>query len=156
MTTTPATRPRLAVLIDAENASAAQAEAMMAKIASSFGKPTVRRAYGDWTTPQLTPWKKVLGPLGIRPHQQFHSMRGKNTSDFALVMDAMDLIHERCVDGFCIVSSDGDFIGLASRIQAAGLLVYGFGQRACTLAGFARACDEFVFLEDCQPTAAVP
>lgn len=93
-TTTPAVtaaiaRPRLAVLIDAENANAAHAPALMQKIRDSFGHPTIRRAYGDWTTPQLNPWKKVLLPLALRPYQQFPVGRGKNTSDFALVMDAV-------------------------------------------------------------------
>ena len=99
-------RPGLAVF-DAENASAAQASLVMDK-AAALGRPTVRRAYGDWTTSQLAPWKRVVNALGIRPHQQFRYLKGKNTADFALVMDAMDLIHARCVDGFCLVSSDSD------------------------------------------------
>jgi hypothetical protein len=143
--TTLISRPRLAVLIDAENASAAQASFVMDK-AAALGRPTVRRAYGDWTTPQLTPWKRVVNALGIRPHQQFRYLKGKNTADFALVMDAMDLIHARCVDGFCLVSSDSDYIGLATRIQEAGLLVYGFGVRQ-TMREFVVACDEFVYVD---------
>ncbi len=143
-----ATRPRLAVLIDAENANAAHAPALMQKIRDSFGNPTIRRAYGDWTTPQLTPWKKLLLPLGLRPYQQFPLGRGKNTTDFALVMDAMELIYSGKVQGICIVASDCDYIGLAGRIQEAGLSVYGFGQRGCTMAGFVAACDAFVFLDD--------
>jgi hypothetical protein len=139
-------RPHLAVLIDAENASASHAEALMARV-HELGKPTVRWAYGDWTTPQLTPWKRVLSPLGIRPQQQFHHVKGKNTTDSALIMDAMELLHGGRVQGICIVSSDSDFIGLAARIQEAGVAVYGFGVKG-TVQGFVRACDEFVFLDE--------
>jgi uncharacterized LabA/DUF88 family protein len=143
----PATphRPRLAVLIDAENAYAAQATQLMALIAD-HGKATVRRAYGDWTTTQLAPWKKILHTMAIRPCQQFRYTKGKNASDSALIMDAMELLHARSIDGFCIVSSDSDFTGLAGRIQEAGLPVYGFGQRE-TNAAFVAACDAFVFLD---------
>ncbi len=141
-------RPRLAVLIDAENAYAAQAHQLMALIAD-HGKATVRRAYGDWTTTQLAPWKKILHTLAIRPCQQFRYTRSKNVSDSALIMDAMELLHSRSVDGFCIVSSDSDFTGLAGRIQEAGLPVYGFGQRE-TNAAFVAACDAFVFLDVAQ------
>ena len=137
--------PRLAVLIDAENASAAQAPALM-QIIGHYGKPTVRRAYGDWTTPQLTPWKKLLTSLCIRPCQQFRYVRGKTTTDAALIMDAMELLHARSVDGFCIVSSDCDFTGLAARIQESGLPVYGFGLQN-TLQAFVAACDEFVYVD---------
>jgi hypothetical protein len=144
LTTTP--RPRLAVLIDAENACAAHADALMERVAH-FGKPIIRRAYGDWTTPQLMPWKKLIGALAIRPQQQFRYVRNKNTSDSALIMDAMELVHARSVEGVCIVSSDSDFMGLASRIQEAGLLVYGFGVRPVVDA-FVAACDEFVFLDE--------
>lgn len=141
-----APRPRLAVLIDAENAHASQAEALMKLIAEQHGKPTVRRAYGDWTTAQLGPWKKVLHTLAIRPCQQFRYSKGKNASDSALIMDAMDLLHAGSVDGFCIVSSDSDYTGLAGRIQEAGLAVYGFGRRE-TVQAFVAACDAFVFVD---------
>ncbi len=112
-----------------------------------FGRPTVRWAYGDWTTTNLTPWKRIVNRLGIRPQQQFRYLRGKNTSDFALVMDAMQILHSRRVEGFCIVSSDSDYIGLAARIQEAGLMVYGFGNRT-TMSDFVVACDEFVFVDE--------
>ncbi len=141
-----APRPRLAVLIDAENARAAQAAQLMALVAK-FGKATARRAYGDWTTTQLAPWKKLLHTLSIRPCQQFRFTKGKNATDSALIMDAMELLHARSVEGFCIVSSDSDYTGLASRIQETGLAVYGFGQRE-TAACFVAACDEFVFLDE--------
>jgi len=112
-----------------------------------FGRPTVRWAYGDWTTPNLAPWKRIVNRLGIRPQQQFRYLKGKNTSDFALVMDAMQILHSRRVEGFCIVSSDSDYIGLAARIQEAGLLVYGFGNRT-TMKDFVAACDEFVYVDE--------
>ena len=97
--------------------------------------------------PQLTPWKRVLSPLGIRPQQQFHHVKGKNTPDSALIIDAMELLHGGRVQGICIVSSDSDFIGLAARIQEAGVAVYGFGVKGA-VQGFVRACDEFVFLDE--------
>ena len=140
-----AERARLAVLIDAENAYAAQAPLVMSLVAQ-YGKPTVRRAYGDWTTSQLLPWKKLLHQLSIRPCQQFRYARGKNASDCAMIMDAMDLLHTGRLDGFCIVSSDSDYTGLATRIQEAGLLVYGFGLHT-TVTAFAAACDEFIYLD---------
>jgi len=112
----------------------------------------VRWAYGDWTTPQLTPWKRQLSPLGIRPRQQFHHLKGKNTSDSALIMDAMDLLHGGRVQGICIVSSDSDYVGLASRVQEAGLAVYGFGLKT-TIREFVAACDGFVFLDEVAETA---
>ncbi len=140
-------RPRLAVLIDAENAHAAHAPALMKLITEQHGKPTVRRAYGDWTTTQLAPWKKVLHTLSIKPCQQFRYSKGKNAADCALIMDAMDLLHARSVDGFCIVSCDSDFTALVARIQEAGLAVYGFGRRE-TVQAFVAACDAFVFLDD--------
>ncbi|MES2974402.1 MAG: NYN domain-containing protein [Pseudomonadota bacterium] len=139
-------RPRLAVLIDAENACAAHAARVMEKV-REFGRPTVRWAYGDWTTTNLVPWKRIVSRLGIRPQQQFRYLKGKNTSDFALVMDAMHILGSRRVEGFCIVSSDSDYIGLAARIQEAGLLVYGFGNRT-TMQDFVAACDEFVFVDE--------
>jgi uncharacterized LabA/DUF88 family protein len=148
-----APRPRLAVLIDAENARAAQAAQLMALVAK-FGKATARRAYGDWTTTQLAPWKKLLHTLSIRPCQQFRFTKGKNATDSALIMDAMELLHARSVEGFCIVSSDSDYTGLAARIQETGLAVYGFGQR-CTAASFVAACDEFIFLDDDAPLGAL-
>lgn len=147
-------RPRLAVLIDADNAHASQATQLMLLVAR-YGKPTVRRAYGDWTTTQLMPWKKLLHPLAIRPCQQFRFTKNKNATDSALIMDAMELLHARIVDGFCIVSSDSDYTGLAGRIQEAGLVVYGFGQRE-TAAAFVAACDAFVFLDSAPNYNSAP
>lgn len=139
--------PRLAVLIDAENISARRAADVMAQ-ASMLGRPTVCRAFGDWTGPQLRSWRRALARWRIRPQQASRFKPGRNTADFALVMDAMDLIHARCVDGMCIVSDDGDFIGLAARIQEAGLLVYGFGHRHKALREMVAACDGFLYLDE--------
>jgi len=136
---------RLAVLIDAENISARYAALLMEQ-ASIFGKPTVRRAYGEWTGPQLTPWKNVLHTLSILPCHQFRYAKGKNASDCMLVMDAMELLLTCAVDGFCIVSSDSDYTGLVGRIQQRGLPVYGFGLR-CASPAFMVACDAFVVLD---------
>ena len=135
-------RPNLAVLIDAENARAADIAFVMEKI-TALGKPIICRAYGDWTTSQLTPWKKVLEMHGLRPCQQFRHARGKNASDGTLIMDAMEIKHAQTVDGICIVSSDSDYTGLAGRLREAGLVVYGFGDQTTVLA-FVKACDEFV------------
>jgi NYN domain len=140
-----ADRPRLAVLIDAENAYASHAPLLM-ELIGAYGRATIRRAYGDWTTSQLLPWKKVVNEFGIRPCQQFRYASGKNSSDCAMIMDAMDLLHGGSVDGFCIVSSDSDYTGLATRIQESGLVIYGFGLRH-TVRAFASACDEFVYLD---------
>ena len=148
----PFSSTRLAVLIDAENTSPSHAPSLISRVAK-FGRPTVRRAYGDWTTAQLTPWKKVLSPLAIRPQQQFRHLKGKNTSDSALIMDAMDLIHWGCVEGICIVSSDSDYVGLAVRIQEAGLLAYGFGLKV-THPSFVAACTDFVFFDELEPAQA--
>jgi hypothetical protein len=148
--------PRLAVLIDAENMSAACSPQLMARVAE-HGNPTVRRAYGDWTTTQLASWRKVLEVLVIRPVQQFHYSQGKNASDSALIMDAMELLHERerKVDGFCIVSSDSDYTGLASRIREAGLPVYGFGRQDAAKS-FVAACNAFVFLNAAGTAGSAP
>lgn len=143
-------QPRLAVLIDAENAHASQVPQLMRLVAEQ-GKPTVRRAYGDWTTTQLAPWKRVLHTMAIRPCQQFRYTKGKNATDAALIMDAMEILQARSVEGICIVSSDSDYTGLAGRIQEAGMAVYGFGQRS-TAAAFVAACDEFVFLDEVVAT----
>ncbi len=144
-------RPRLAVLIDAENARAAYITEVMTKV-TELGRPTVIRAYGDWTTTQLTPWKKVLETFAIRPCQQFRHRKGKNSSDGTLIMDAMELMFLNKADGFCIVSSDCDFTGLAGRIQEEGLLVYGFGEQQ-TMRAFVAACDEFFHFGEAQSEA---
>jgi len=141
----------LAVLIDADNAQASIASELLAEV-SSYGTATVKRAYGDWTTPNLSGWKEALHNLAIQPIQQFRFTVGKNATDSALIIDAMDLLHGGTVDGFCLVSSDSDFTRLATRIREAGLAVYGFGEKK-TPKPFVAACDKFVFTEILRPTA---
>jgi NYN domain/OST-HTH/LOTUS domain len=113
---------------------------------SRYGTATIKRAYGDWTTTNLKSWKDVLHTLAIQPIQQFSYTSRKNATDSALIIDAMDVLHESKVDGFCLVSSDSDFTRLATRIREAGLLVYGFGERK-TPEPFVAACDKFVYTE---------
>ncbi len=136
---------RLAVLIDADNAQPSLAGALLAEIAK-YGTATVKRAYGDWTLPNLGGWKKTLAEHAIQPIQQFRNTVGKNASDSALIIDAMDLLYTGKLDGFCIVSSDSDFTRLASRIRETGLVVYGFGERKTPLP-FVSACDRFVYVD---------
>jgi len=134
---------RLAVLIDADNAPPAIARGLMAEVAR-YGIASVKRAYGDWTTPSLKGWKEVLLELSIQPIQQFGYTRGKNATDSALIIDAMDLMHSGRFDGFCLVSSDSDFTRLASRLREQGLTVYGFGERK-TPSPFVASCDKFIY-----------
>lgn len=141
---TPETR-NLAVLVDADNAQASVIVEILGEVAR-YGTATVKRAYGDWTTHNLANWKNVLHVHAIQPIQQFSYTKGKNATDSALIIDAMDLLHGGKVDGFCLVSSDSDFTRLATRIREAGLAVYGFGEKK-TPKPFVAACDKFVFTE---------
>lgn len=144
---------KLAVLIDADNASHALISELLAEV-SRYGLASVKRAYGDWTTQNLKGWKEVLHRLAIQPVQQFAYTTGKNATDSAMIIDAMDLLHTGHLDGFCIVSSDSDFTRLATRIRESGLMVYGFGAEK-TPEAFVAACDKFVYTEILtQPPAA--
>ena len=136
---------RLAVLIDADNAQAAVIEELLAEVAR-FGEATVRRIYGDFTAPTSAAWKKVLQRNAIKPVQQFAYSTGKNATDSTLIIDAMDLLYTRRFDGFCLVTSDSDFTGLAMRLREEGLTVFGFGERK-TPEAFRNACHRFVFVE---------
>ena len=136
---------RLAVLIDADNASASVTHELMAEIAK-YGTPTVRRAYGDWTTQNLAGWKDHLLRHAIQPIQQFAYTRGKNATDSSLIIDAMDVLYADNVDGFAIVSSDSDFTRLATRLRESGKTVYGLGRRE-TPDAFVQACDRFIYLD---------
>jgi uncharacterized LabA/DUF88 family protein len=140
---------RLAVLIDADNAQASLIQELFAEV-SRYGIASVKRAYGDWTTPHLKGWKDVLHKMAIQPIQQFSYTTGKNSTDSSLIIDAMDLLHAGRLNGFCLVSSDSDFTRLATRIREAGLLVYGFGQRK-TPESFVAACDKFIYTEILKP-----
>lgn len=138
-------RPRLALLIDAENFSARKALRLMAHV-TDRGDPIIRRAYADWTSPRQLAWRKILHIQTIRPMQQFHYAHQKNASDSALIMDAMELKSQNPkLDGICIASCDSDFTGIAGRIREADIAVYGFGQPDASPA-FVSACNHFVFL----------
>jgi len=136
---------KLAVLIDAENAQPSIVDGLLAEIAN-YGIASVRRIYGDWTAPSLKGWKEVLLQHSIQPMQQFAYTKGKNATDSAMIIDAMDLLYTNNFNGFCIVSSDSDFTKLASRIRESGLLVYGFGEQK-TPSAFVSACDKFIYTE---------
>ena len=133
----------LAVLIDADNAAPAIVEGLLAEVAK-YGVAAVKRIYGDWTRPNLAGWKERLLSHSIQPIQQFRYTVGKNATDSAMIIDAMDLLYTGRFDGFCIVSSDSDFTRLASRIREQGLTVYGFGERK-TPKPFVTACDKFIY-----------
>ena len=158
MTTTPLPTPRpdlrLGVLIDADNTSGAHAGAILEELAT-YGVPTVKRAYGDWTTQHLVGWKDALLAHAIQPMQQFANTRGKNSTDSALIIDAMDLLYGGNLDAFALVSSDSDFTRLATRLREAGKLVVGLGRRTTPTALIA-ACDRFVFLEVITGTPSPP
>lgn len=142
----PSSDRKLALLIDADNVSADMIEPLLAEVAH-YGNARVKRIYGDWSSTKLEKWKQKLLPHAITPVQQFAYTSGKNATDIALVIDAMDLLHSGTFDGFCIVSSDSDFTRLASRIRENGLSVYGFGEEKAPEA-FRQACDMFVVLEN--------
>lgn len=144
---------RLAVLIDADNASAGHLERVLSEIAK-YGTATVRRAYGDWTSTRLKSWKDGLLSHSVQPMQQFGYTKGKNSTDSALIIDAMDLLHSGTVDGFCLVSSDSDFTRLAARIREQGMVAYGFGARK-TPDPFVKACTKFIYVENLVPAEPV-
>ncbi|TNE54134.1 MAG: NYN domain-containing protein [Bacteroidetes bacterium] len=136
---------KLAVLIDADNIPSAHIEGMLEEIAK-FGIPTIKRIYGDWTSSRVSGWKTSLLEHAIIPIQQYGYTRGKNSTDSAMIIDAMDILHSEKVDGFCIVSSDSDFTRLAMRIRESGKLVIGIGEKK-TPQPFIVACDKFIYIE---------
>lgn len=136
---------KLAVLIDADNAQPSIIEELLAEIAK-YGTANAKRIYGDWTGTHLKGWKEVLLNFSIQPIQQFRYTIGKNATDAAMIIDAMDLLYTNKFDGFCIVSSDSDFTKLAARIRESGLVVYGFGEKK-TPEAFVSACDKFIYTE---------
>ena len=138
----------LAVLVDADNAQCSIVAELFSEI-SKYGVASSKRIYGDWTQPELKGWKDVLIEHAIQPIQQFRYTIGKNSTDSAMIIDAMDLLYTNKFDGFCIISSDSDFTKLASRIREAGLAVYGFGERK-TPQAFVSACDKFIYTEILQ------
>ncbi len=136
---------KLAVLIDGDNIPSAYVKEMMEEIAK-YGNPTIKRIYGDWTKPHLSKWKTLLLENAITPIQQYGYTQGKNSTDSAMIIDAMDILYSEKVDGFCLVSSDSDFTRLATRLREAGMLVYGIGEKK-TPNPFIVACDKFIYIE---------
>ncbi len=135
----------LAVLIDGDNIPSAYIKEMMEEIAK-YGNPTIKRIYGDWTKPHLVKWKNVLLENAINPIQQYGYTQGKNATDSAMIIDAMDILYSDKVDGFCLVSSDSDFTRLATRLREAGKNVIGIGEKK-TPEPFIVACDRFIYIE---------
>lgn len=142
------TNLRLMLMIDGDNAQAALLPQMIAEV-SKYGVMKIRRVYGNWESQQLKPWKKLLHTYALKPEQQFSYTSGKNATDIALIIDAMDFIHTAEVDGICIVSGDSDYTPLATRIREKGLFVMGIGHKQ-TPRAFVNACDRFVYTENLQ------
>ena len=139
---------KLAVLIDGDNIPSSYVKEMMEEIAK-YGNPTIKRIYGDWTKPTLSKWKILLLENAITPIQQYGYTTGKNATDSAMIIDAMDILYSDKVNGFCLVSSDSDFTRLATRLREAGMKVYGIGEKK-TPDPFIAACDKFIYLEILQ------
>ncbi|MDB4292953.1 NYN domain-containing protein [Maribacter sp.] len=135
----------LAVLIDGDNIPSAYVKEMMEEIAK-YGNPTIKRIYGDWTNPRVSKWKNILLDNAITPIQQYGYTQGKNATDSAMIIDAMDILYSGKVNGFCLVSSDSDFTRLATRLREAGMKVYGIGEKK-TPNPFIVACDKFIYIE---------
>jgi len=138
---------KIALLIDGDNAQSKFIESMLAE-AGKHGKVTVRRIYGNWTDNKLSSWKEQISKYAIRPIQKFAFVKGKNSTDTAMIIDAMDILHSKTVTGFCIASSDSDYTGLAQRIREEGVFVMGIGEAKITTDAFVNACDIFVFTEN--------
>lgn len=139
---------KLALLVDGDNAQPKMLDLILEE-ASKYGKVTVRRIYGDWTTPQMNKWKGILNDIAFNPIQKFSYTTGKNSTDSALIIDAMDILHAGQVDGFCIVSSDSDYTGLAKRIREEGVFVMGIGEKK-TPNAFVKSCEIFTFVENLE------
>jgi uncharacterized LabA/DUF88 family protein len=139
----------IAVLIDGDNAQAKLIKHIIEEV-SKYGKATIRRIYGDWTVSQMNSWKEVINHYSISPIQKFSYTSGKNSTDSSLIIDAMDILHSASVDGFCIVSSDSDYTGLAKRIREEGLFVMGIGKKNTPIA-FVNSCEVFTFAENLEP-----
>ncbi len=141
----------IAVLIDGDNAQPKLLKEFLEEVAK-YGKATIRRIYGDWTTAQMKGWKDIINLYSFSPIQKFSYTKGKNSTDSSLIIDAMDILHEKNVDGFCIVSSDSDYTGLAKRIREHGVFVMGIGRKSTPVA-FIQSCEIFTFCENISPEA---
>ncbi|WP_417430544.1 NYN domain-containing protein [Halpernia sp.] len=139
----------IAILIDGDNAQAKLLKETIEEV-SKYGKATIRRIYGDWTSPLMNSWKDLINQHSINPIQKFSYTKGKNSTDGALIIDAMDILHSKSVEGFCIVSSDSDYTGLAKRIREEGLFVMGIGEKK-TPEAFVKSCDIFTYTENISP-----
>lgn len=139
---------KIALLVDGDNA-APKLLSLILEEASKYGKVTIRRVYGDWTTPQMNSWKSILNEIAFNPIQKFSYTSGKNSTDSALIIDAMDILHDNLVDGFCIVSSDSDYTGLAKRIREEGIFVMGIGEKK-TPNAFVKSCEIFTYVENLE------
>lgn len=144
---------KIALLVDGDNAQSKMIELILEE-ASKYGKVTVRRIYGDWTTPHMNRWKSILNEMAFTPIQKFSYTTGKNSTDSALIIDAMDILHAKLVDGFCIASSDSDYTGLAKRIRESGIFVMGIGEKK-TPEAFVRSCEIFTYVENLVPKPEV-
>ncbi|WPR73840.1 NYN domain-containing protein [Algoriphagus sp. NG3] len=139
----------IAVLIDGDNAQAKLIKEILEEV-SKYGKATIRRIYGDWTTPHMNSWKEIINLYSFSPIQKFSYTTGKNSTDSSMIIDAMDILHSGSVDGFCIVSSDSDYTGLAKRIREEGMFVMGIGRRI-TPKAFVQSCEIFTYAENLLP-----
>ncbi len=145
---------KIALLVDGDNAQAKLIELILEE-ASKYGKVTIRRVYGDWTTQHMNHWKSLLNEMAFNPIQKFSYTTGKNSTDSALIIDAMDILHAGLVDGFCIVSSDSDYTGLAKRIREHGIFVMGIGEQK-TPHAFVKSCEIFTYVENFEPKSEKP
>jgi len=144
---------RLAVLFDGDNISPKKIEAILNEI-TKLGTANIKRVYGDWTSSSMNSWKEILHKFSIQPIQQFSYTTGKNSTDSALIIDAMDILHDNVINGLCIVSSDSDYTRLATRMRESGQVVYGIGEKK-TPEAFRQACDQFIFIENLEPEIQV-
>lgn len=140
---------KIAILVDGDNAQSKLLKPILEEV-SKYGKVTIRRIYGDWTLNQMNSWKEILNDLSFTPIQKFSYTTGKNSTDTSLIIDAMDILHDKIVDGFCIVSSDSDYTGLAKRIREEGIFVMGVGEKK-TPNAFVQSCEIFTYCENIQP-----
>src|SRR5437868_7938779 len=145
---------KIALLVDGDNAQP-KLLTLVLEEASKYGNVTIRRVYGDWTTPHMNSWKAQLNEMAFNPIQKFSYTAGKNSTDSALIIDAMDILHDSLVDGFCIVSSDSDYTGLAKRIREDGIFVMGIGEKK-TPNAFVKSCEIFTHVENLEPKTEKP
>ena len=145
---------KIALLVDGDNAQAKLMDLILEE-ASKYGKVTIRRVYADWTTQHMNHWKSLLNEMAFNPIQKFSYTTGKNSTDSALIIDAMDILHDELVDGFCIVSSDSDYTGLAKRIREDGFFVMGIGEQK-TPNAFVKSCEIFTYVENLEPKTEKP